>query len=1232
MLRLAAVLVVLMLAIGLLGWYFLRVSRDRIREDAANELQAISDLKTASITEWREERLADARIISEDALLADDIAAWLADPRVPDLERKLRRWMESIKIHYQCGAVILHDAGAAVRLETGSPDLHFQDADRHAVRQCLAERETIISDLYAHAESQKIHQDIYIPIRGAAAGPPLAVIQLVIDPDQFLFPNLRFWPTSSRTAESLLVRRDGNQLLYLNELRHQQGSALKKRLPIDLPLLPAAMAVRGVTGAVDGEDYRGRPVLAYLQPVPDSGWFLVCKADRDEVYQPYLRLAWRAGLVMLALVLFSAFWVRSLWKHRQVRWELDQQETLRQLNASLEKKVEEQTSAIQQSFEAAERERRKLYEVLETLPAYVALLSSDYHVPFANRVFRERFGEPRGRRCYEFLFGRTEPCETCETYTVLKSGKPHHWEWTGPDAREYDVHDFPFTDTDGSPLILEMGLDVTKRKRAEAALRELNATLEQRVAQRSAEVLESETRFHALFAGMTEGFALHEVITDAAGKPVDYRFLEINPAFERITGLRREDVVGRTVLEVLPKTEAHWIEAYGRVALTGEAVHFDQSHAELGRHFDVFAYRPAPRQFAALFMDITDRKHAEEALNASELRYRRLFESAQDGILILDAQTGMIVDVNPFLIDLLGFSREVFLQKKVWELGLFKDIVVNQASFAELQQKEYIRFEDKPLETADGRKIDVEFISNMYLVDHYKVIQCNIRDITDRRRTEESLRLSEARFRIALKNSPITVAALDRDLRYTWVYNTRHGFDPGQVLGRRPDELVPPEDAREIMAFLERALSSGVPEHGIVSGRTRGEEWVYDIASEPLPGGNGDGTGLMIALIDITERARMEQDLLELERFKLRERSQKEWQTTFDFITDPISIHDRNGRLIKANRAFMAYFGLAPDGMENPFCHTLFSRLGIAAANCPMLQTLRSGAPETREISDPAQGRILEISTFPHEAPDGSREGCIHVIKDITSRKESEMQLIMNERLAALGQMAAGIAHEINNPLATISGCAEGLSNRTRKGQFDPALFADYLRIIDEEIVRCKAITSSMLSFVRRGNPQRQVHNAREVLDRTLELIGFQGRLRNVELLKDFASWVEPVLAAETELKQVFVALLSNALDAMNDKGTLAVAMGGDGRTVRISIRDSGPGVPPHLADRIFDPFFTTKQGAGGTGLGLPIARRIVESMGGSLELSASPGGGALFTVTLPRAEIDAPIEPHREA
>jgi len=167
------------------------------------------------------------------------------------------------------------------------------------------------------------------------------------------------------------------------------------------------------------------------------------------------------------------------------------EKALRDAHSQLERVVAERTAELQKTLSGLQDEKQRFREVLDALPAYVILLTPDHHVPFENRFFRERFGEANGRRCFEFLFGRNEPCEICETFKVLDGMKRHEWEWTGPDGRNYYIFDFPFRDADGSTLILEMGLDITEKKRTDLELETYRHRLEDMVKLRTAQLEEA---------------------------------------------------------------------------------------------------------------------------------------------------------------------------------------------------------------------------------------------------------------------------------------------------------------------------------------------------------------------------------------------------------------------------------------------------------------------------------------------------------------------------------------------------------------------------------------------------------------------------------------------------------------------------------------------------------------------------------------------------------------------
>jgi two-component system NtrC family sensor kinase len=272
--------------------------------------------------------------------------------------------------------------------------------------------------------------------------------------------------------------------------------------------------------------------------------------------------------------------------------------------------------------------------------------------------------------------------------------------------------------------------------------------------------------------------------------------------------------------------------------------------------------------------------------------------------------------------------------------------------------------------------------------------------------------------------------------------------------------------------------------------------------------------------------------------------------------------------------------------------------LGALAENLnAMAQTLQSYFKELEEKNQQLRGQFL---------------------KEVMEKKEDEMRLIMTERLAALGEMASGIAHEINNPLATISACAEALLNRMNKEKIGSILFENYLRIIQDEINRCQNITHRMLSFVRKRGDGKQEVEINEILDKTLEMVNFQGRLKDVDVVRQYQEEVPVICANEGDLRQVFLAIIANAVDAMEGEGTLVIETGTAGNSISVKISDTGPGIPPNLINKIFDPFFTTKSEKGGTGVGLSVADKIIKENHGKIDVTSEEGKGTTFTITLP--------------
>jgi hypothetical protein len=308
----------LALALGAATYRVYARQKQTIETEARHQLEAIANLKVRQVVAWRRERLSGARVIAATPVMAAAQQV-LAGTSGPQARAQVRGWMEALRAAYDYANVILVRTNGEVCLAMG----RAEGENRHyaeLTRRVLQTKEIFFSDLHFDTGLGGPHLGLSVPLRRALNGSPVGVLLLGIDPSQFLYPLIQSWPTASRSAETLLVRREGDEFVYLNELRHQKGTALRLRIPLTDKRLPAVQAALGREGTIDGLDYRGVPVLAVVRQVPDSPWALVAKVDATEIYAPVHQQALWLATFLIALILAAAAGGGWLWRDWRSRF------------------------------------------------------------------------------------------------------------------------------------------------------------------------------------------------------------------------------------------------------------------------------------------------------------------------------------------------------------------------------------------------------------------------------------------------------------------------------------------------------------------------------------------------------------------------------------------------------------------------------------------------------------------------------------------------------------------------------------------------------------------------------------------------------------------------------------------------------------------------------------------------------------------------------------------------
>ncbi|HMK47848.1 MAG TPA: PAS domain S-box protein, partial [Methanocella sp.] len=523
--------------------------------------------------------------------------------------------------------------------------------------------------------------------------------------------------------------------------------------------------------------------------------------------------------------------------------------------AHAEEALRESEARIKVS-EAVEVERQRLYEVLEGLPATVNLITPDYHIPYGNRAFREKFGELDGRHCYEYCFGKTGPCEFCEAFTVFKTGKPYHFELNSPDGSVLDVYDYPFNDVDGSPLILEMCIDITERKRIEKTLRL------------------SEEKYRSLFENMAGGFQILEPIFDNSGKPIDFRYIEINKASAEIAGMKREEIEGKTSKELWGVVEDYWVEMLGRVLQTGEPADTVDYSGEFDVYHDVHAWKIDERRVAILFTDTTERRRAEEALRNERARLQAIIDTIPIGFFIAEASGKVSVTneeakriwagVIPLeriddYVDYIGFWPGTGERLRAEDWPAAQALLYGRTTLGvevDIQRFDGTRgtilFSGAPVKGNDGTTIGAVVA---------------ILDITELKRSEEKLIESAELYRTLFNNSNDGFVLVEpifdemgnsddyRMLEVNEAWERQTGLRTADLLGKRIREALPAIEHVWPSTFAE-VVRTGSDSH-FESYNADSGRW-YDLHAFPYRTGQ---VGVLFR--DITERKQGEEALLE---------------------------------------------------------------------------------------------------------------------------------------------------------------------------------------------------------------------------------------------------------------------------------------------------------------------------------------------------------------------------------
>ena len=692
----------------IIGGYFYYISeRDSFRKEKHTELRAIVELKINQILKWRKERIANITVTSQSVLLKKAITQWITNKDNLILKEEILERLSLTQKEYVYEDILITNTHGELLLSIEENAAGIDSIIKQEGIKTAEKNKIIISDFFKCPIEEKEHLIISSPLYND--NEVFAVMVFIVNPNEYIYPLIQSWPTPSETAETLMLRKDGNSVLFINELRHRKNTSLELRIPLTEEEIPAVQAVSGYEGIFEGKDYRGEDVLVDIRKIPDTPWYMIAKVDQSEIYNMLrVKTFVIAGFVILLIFLLS-IGLAFVYHYRQV-------DTYQDLYLK-EKKLRESEAKFQ--------------SYIENSPTGIFIVNEEGHYHDCNRAAYDLLGYTR-EELLKMSIPEITPEENAEigvqSFITLKE-------------KGYIYVEVKLLRKDRTivPVILEAVrlpdnkfiaycTDITERMQAEEM------------------VGISEKKFRTIFDKTTDGIVITDMET--------HKFSDANESMCKMIGYSLEELKTLGVADIHPKEEMPYIlEQIEKQSKDASSPAVDlQVLRKNGNIFYASVLSTRMNLFGknymvAIFRDITERKKADAALKESEDKYRSLFENAVEGIY-QSTPEGKFISANPALASMLGFKSPEETLKKITNIKtqLYVNSPQRDENVKLMEKEDTVNNYELQLYRQDKSKIWVS-ISSRAVRDSKGKMQFYegiMEDITERKRAEEQIHRKSA--------------------------------------------------------------------------------------------------------------------------------------------------------------------------------------------------------------------------------------------------------------------------------------------------------------------------------------------------------------------------------------------------------------------------------------------------------------------------------------------------------